>query len=197
MDLMLGFYIPRFMGPMGRPVLRAMMDPPLLKAMDFKPHCASLLAWLLGLRARRWGLSWLPKRKRPHLSRASHVPLIPLATGLTNWARFSLPRPSTIEQWLEPGPIQPNKAEASKDRRENDDNGSGVHGDSFYVSVPRHISAPVSLNSPFSPERALNLGNMAEVAACTIFILDKAAVELGCSGPKRRVRVCTFGGLLA
>ena len=89
MDLMLGFYIPRFMWPMGRPVLRAMMDPPLLKAMGFKPAPRLVVGLVMfGLRARRWGLSWLPKRKRPHfISRVSR-PTYPVGYRIDELGTF-------------------------------------------------------------------------------------------------------------
>ena len=54
-DLLLGFYIPRRLFRLGRPVAHAFMDAPLLRAM------------LLGMRLRRAILRVLPTRRRPRL----------------------------------------------------------------------------------------------------------------------------------
>lgn len=68
MDLMLGFYAPRVLWQLGRPVMRALMDPPLLDAMGLA-SAAGWLQWAVaaGLRARALALRALPKRRRPHL----------------------------------------------------------------------------------------------------------------------------------
>lgn len=68
MDLMLGFYAPRLLWPLGRPVMRALMDPPLLDAMGLAP-APRWLQWAVtaGLRGRAAVLRILPKRRRPHL----------------------------------------------------------------------------------------------------------------------------------
>jgi len=68
LDLLLGFYLPRRLIPLGRPSARALMDPPLLDAMGFAPAPRWLkqaVPAALKLRARL--LRLLPKRRRPHL----------------------------------------------------------------------------------------------------------------------------------
>lgn len=67
-DLLLGFYLPRPLVPLGRPVAHAMMDEPLLHAMGFPQPPALLrraLPAVLKLRARVQRR--LPDRRQPHL----------------------------------------------------------------------------------------------------------------------------------
>ncbi|WP_375688104.1 oxygenase MpaB family protein [Pseudooceanicola sp. LIPI14-2-Ac024] len=67
-ELLLGFYLPRVLFPLGRPVVRAFMDHTLLDAMDYAPAPR----WLRGLvhaamRGRAVALRVLPKRRKPLL----------------------------------------------------------------------------------------------------------------------------------
>lgn len=65
-DLLLGFYLPRFLIPMARPFAHAVMDKPLLEAMGFANPPALLRGIATGalkLRGRMAG--WLPARRRP------------------------------------------------------------------------------------------------------------------------------------
>lgn len=67
-DLILGFYVPRFLIPLVRPLAHALMDEPLLRAMGFPIPSTPLrviVAGALKLRGRLVG--WLPNRRRPHL----------------------------------------------------------------------------------------------------------------------------------
>ncbi|SLN46522.1 oxygenase MpaB family protein [Roseisalinus antarcticus] len=67
-DLLLGFYLPRFLAPLGRPVVHALCDRPLRDAMGFAdpPRWLERLA-VAGLRGRARVLRWLPARRRPRL----------------------------------------------------------------------------------------------------------------------------------
>lgn len=78
MDLLLGFYLPRALWPLGRPVLRAMMDPPLLAAMGLKPAPGWLIATIqTALKGRAALLRLLPKRRKPHLITRVRRPTYP------------------------------------------------------------------------------------------------------------------------
>ena len=78
LDLLLGFYLPRPLFWLGRPVAKAMMDPPLIEAMGFAP-APRWLQWLVPatLRLRAKALRLLPKRKRPHLITSVRRPTYP------------------------------------------------------------------------------------------------------------------------
>lgn len=77
-NLMLGWYIPNFLFPLGRPLLYALMDDPLLAAFNFpKPP-----AWLRGLgafalRTRGRIIRLLPERKKPRLLTQEKNPTYP------------------------------------------------------------------------------------------------------------------------
>ena len=67
LDLLLGFYMPRFLFPLGRPFARALMDPPLLQAMGFAPAPRVLQRLVPAvLRLRAAVLRILPRRRHPH-----------------------------------------------------------------------------------------------------------------------------------
>ncbi|SFH92232.1 oxygenase MpaB family protein [Albimonas pacifica] len=77
-DLLLGFYLPRPLIPLGRPVVRALMDPPLLAAMGFAPApgwLQRLVAGGLALRARV--LRRLGPRRTPRLLTRAKRPTYP------------------------------------------------------------------------------------------------------------------------
>ena len=77
-DLMLGFYLPRPLWPLGRPAMRALMDPPLLRAMRLAPAPRWLVrAVTAGLALRARVLAWLPPRRRPYLQTARSRPTYP------------------------------------------------------------------------------------------------------------------------
>lgn len=67
-DLLLGFYAPKPLFPLGRPLVRALLDRPLLDAMMYEP-APGWLQWLAaaGLRGRAAVLRVLPKRRKPKL----------------------------------------------------------------------------------------------------------------------------------
>jgi len=67
-DLLLGFYLPRLLIPIGRPAVHALMDEPLLRAMGFSRPSALLQRVLIGaLKLRRSMLKRLPDRRAPRL----------------------------------------------------------------------------------------------------------------------------------
>jgi len=78
LDLMLGFYLPRFLFRLARPGAYALMDQPLLSAMGF-PAAPRWLQWTVpaALRVRAGLLRLLPKRRRPHLLTRVRRPTYP------------------------------------------------------------------------------------------------------------------------
>lgn len=65
-DLLLGFYIPRSLFRIGRPVAHTFMDPPLLRAMGFPAPSLWLRKTVMaGMRLRRAVLRRLPPRRQP------------------------------------------------------------------------------------------------------------------------------------
>ena len=77
-DLLLGFYLPRFLIPLGRPVVHALMDEPLLDAMGFKRppvYLRRMVPAALKLRARV--LKRLPNRRHPRLLTKVRRPTYP------------------------------------------------------------------------------------------------------------------------
>lgn len=67
-NLMLGWFLPRWLWPLGAPVIHALIDPPMLAAAGIAPAprwLQRLLQRLLRLRA--WLLARLPPRRRPRL----------------------------------------------------------------------------------------------------------------------------------
>ena len=76
--LLLGFYAPRWLFWAGRPVIRALLDPPLLASMGFAPAPH----WLQGLvmaalRMRARLLRRLPLRRTPRLLTQVNRPTYP------------------------------------------------------------------------------------------------------------------------
>ncbi|WP_341212227.1 oxygenase MpaB family protein [uncultured Limimaricola sp.] len=68
LDLLLGFYLPRRLFGLGRPVALALMDAPLLEAMGLPepaPWLRRAVPEAMRLRARI--LRWMPRRRRPRL----------------------------------------------------------------------------------------------------------------------------------
>lgn len=66
--LLLGFYLPSWLYWVGRPAVRALLDPPLLDSMGLLPvpvWCSRLT--LGALRTRAAVLRWLPLRRKPRL----------------------------------------------------------------------------------------------------------------------------------
>ncbi|MEJ2059728.1 MAG: oxygenase MpaB family protein [Gammaproteobacteria bacterium] len=77
-DLFLGFYLPRALFALGRPVIYAMLDRPLLSAFGFAPQTDFMqrsVRGLLRLRGRFAG--WLPARRRPVLRTQLRRPTYP------------------------------------------------------------------------------------------------------------------------
>jgi hypothetical protein len=67
-DLVLSFYLPRFLVPMARPLAHALMDEPLRRAMGFPSPPVPLRIIMAGaLKLRRWFVGWRPRRRQPYL----------------------------------------------------------------------------------------------------------------------------------
>lgn len=77
-DLFLGMYLPKFLYPLGRPVLYAAMDDPLLNAFGF-PKPSALMRGLVRrlLRLRAHLLRFAPERKEPLLGTERQRPTYP------------------------------------------------------------------------------------------------------------------------
>lgn len=68
LDLLLGFYLPTWLFPLGKPVALCLMDTPLREAMGYRKPADWLIKTIkqsMLLRAKL--LRWLPERKRPIL----------------------------------------------------------------------------------------------------------------------------------
>jgi hypothetical protein len=77
-DLLLGMYLPRPLWPLGEPLVAALIDEPLLRAVGFQPApgwLRALAGGALRLKARAEGL--LPPRRRPYLFTADRYPTYP------------------------------------------------------------------------------------------------------------------------
>ena len=77
-DLLLGFYLPKFLWPLGKPFVYAMMDEPLLKAFRF-PQQSTTLRYIVenALKLRGKLLRRLPERRQPHLGTQAKRPTYP------------------------------------------------------------------------------------------------------------------------
>jgi hypothetical protein len=77
-DLLLGFYLPIFLLPLGRPVIYAMLDDHLREAFGF-PNASAPLRYLVqtALRLRGKVLRYFPDRKTPHLGTKVKRPTYP------------------------------------------------------------------------------------------------------------------------
>ena len=109
MDLLLGFYLPKPLWPLGRPVMRAMMDAPLLRAMGFAPAPRPLVFAVHGaLQLRAIALAVLPKRKRPHLITRVRRPTYPKGYRIEELGTFpKVPEPSARSKTRAVKPDQP------------------------------------------------------------------------------------------
>ncbi len=77
-DLLLSFYLPRWLVPLGRPAVHALCDRPLRRAMGFADPPRWLEAALVGgLRLRGRVLRRLPARRRPRLITSRRRPTYP------------------------------------------------------------------------------------------------------------------------
>ncbi|MEM8949876.1 MAG: oxygenase MpaB family protein [Pseudomonadota bacterium] len=72
-DLLLSFYLPRFLFWLGRPVVRALLDPPLLESMGTPIAPAWLQGAVVGMmKLRAAALRVLPRRRKPR--RLTQIP---------------------------------------------------------------------------------------------------------------------------
>ncbi len=89
-DLLIGFYLPRRLVPIGRPVARAVMDAPLRVAIGFSssPRWVETIV-LPALAARAALLRKLPRRRRPHLLTRVRRPTYPRGYRIEDLGTFS------------------------------------------------------------------------------------------------------------
>ena len=89
-DLLLSFYVPRFLIPIARPFAHALMDEPLLEAMGF-PEPPALLRFMMtgALRLRGRLVRWLPERRRPHLLTKVGRPTYPKGYAIEELGTFT------------------------------------------------------------------------------------------------------------
>ena len=87
--LFLGFYLPKFLWPLGRPVIYSMMEPDLLDAFGF-PHPPNWLRRVTdsGLRVRAYLLRYLPERKTPVLGSKRFQPTYPEGYNINELGTF-------------------------------------------------------------------------------------------------------------
>jgi len=77
-DLLLGFYLPKFLWPIGRPFVYALMDERLIKAFRFPEQSAGLQSFARqALRFRARLLRWFPERRKPRLGTQVKRPTYP------------------------------------------------------------------------------------------------------------------------
>ncbi len=77
-DLLLSFYIPKFLAPVGKPVVYAMMDDPLLESMGYPKPSAFLRSFVKGmLRFRAWLIQFWPEFQQPQLGTKRKRPTYP------------------------------------------------------------------------------------------------------------------------
>jgi len=77
-DLFLGWYLPRALGPLGRPFIHAMMDDQLLDAVGLpRPHPAVRRFTEGAVRLRSRIVCRLPARRAPRLITAQRHPTYP------------------------------------------------------------------------------------------------------------------------
>lgn len=91
LDLLLGFYMPRFLWKGGRYFAYALMDPPLLAAMGF-PKSPALIRILVagGMKLRAWVLRFVPERKTPKHGTARRRPTYPEGYRIEELGTFPL-----------------------------------------------------------------------------------------------------------
>ena len=77
-DLLLGFYLPKFLWPLGRPFVYALMDERLIKAFRFPEQSTGLQSFARqALRFRGRLLRWFPERRKPRLGTQVKRPTYP------------------------------------------------------------------------------------------------------------------------
>lgn len=88
--LLLGFYLPSWLYWAGRPAVRALLDPPLLDSMGFRPVPAWFSRLTLGaLRTRAAVLRWLPLRRKPRLLTQLPRPTYPEGHRISELGTFA------------------------------------------------------------------------------------------------------------
>lgn len=88
-DLLLGFYLPRRLIPLGQPIVHALTDEPLLRAGCPQPPDLLRRIVVATLKLRAWVLRRLPEPRKPHLLTEVKRPTIPQDTGSRSWEPFT------------------------------------------------------------------------------------------------------------
>ena len=89
-DLFLGFYLPEFLFPLGRPFMYSLMDEPLVAAFQFPKPPVFLRKTVAALmKMRRLILSALPENEKPKYFTQKKRPTYPLGYSIENLGTFS------------------------------------------------------------------------------------------------------------
>lgn len=91
-DLLLGFYLPKFMWPFGKLFINALMDDPLCESFGFyKPPALfkHIMKKLLKLRGKL--LRYFPERRHPHLGTQVKRPTYPEGYNIEELGTFKKP----------------------------------------------------------------------------------------------------------
>lgn len=88
-DLLLGFYLPKCLFGLGRPLLYSLLDPPLRRAFDY-PTPAWPWRWLAvgSLKCRALLLKWLPKNRKPVYITQRQRPSYPMGYAIAQLGTF-------------------------------------------------------------------------------------------------------------
>jgi len=92
LDLLLGFYLPKWLFPLGRPVALCLMDTPLREAMGYAKPPSWLIKLVEGSMLMRTKiLRWIPERKNPALGTLKKRKTYPLGYTMDDLGTFRKP----------------------------------------------------------------------------------------------------------
>jgi hypothetical protein len=88
-DLFLGFYLPKFLFFVGKPIIPCFMDNALITAMGFRPPSKILRIMVKGMMIFRANiLKLFPERKKPHLQSKLKRPTYPEGHNIEELGTF-------------------------------------------------------------------------------------------------------------
>jgi len=89
-ELLLGFYLPKCLFGLGRPLLYALLDPPLRRAFDYPTPAWPWRCLAVGvLKCRGYLLRWLPKSQKPVYITQRQRPSYPMGYAIANLGTFA------------------------------------------------------------------------------------------------------------